>query len=143
LEPCERGCEWPIAGEVPGRAGVAPPKLAPPSLALLVLPRSGGRRCEVEAEAASRLPCSRLPCSRLPCSRPAAEEEEEEGFSAGVSARTGARLRPVPDKEAAEAGAGGGLPLPASRAICRALRLVRVRVRARVGLRARARGLGG
>ena len=42
LEPCERGCEWPIAGEVPGRAGVAPPKLAPPSLALLVLPRSGG-----------------------------------------------------------------------------------------------------
>ena len=125
LEPCERGCEWPIAGEVPGRAGVAPPKLAPPCIALLVLPCSGVARCAVlarsgvprrvvEAEAGSRLPCNRLPCNRLPCCRPAAEEE---GVSAGVSARMGARLRLV------------------SRESGRAVRLVRVRVRVRVKVR--------
>ena len=79
-------------------------------------PRRGVPRREAEAEAGSgRLPCSRLPCSRLPCnrpwpcSRPAAEAEEEQGVSAGVSARTGARLRPVPNEaEAEEAEAAGG-----------------------------------
>ena len=148
MEPCERGCEWPIEGEVPGRAGVAPPKLAPPCIALLVLPCSGVARCAVlarsgvprrvvEAEAGSRLPCNRLPCNRLPCCRPAAEEE---GVSAGVSARMGARLRLVPNDEAeakaeaeAEAAeAGGGRDQPVSRESCRAVRLVRLRVRVRV-----------
>ena len=149
MEPCERGCEWPIEGEVPGRAGVAPPKLAPPCIALLVLPCSGVARCAVlarsgvprrvvEAEAGSRLPCNRLPCNRLPCCRPAAEEE---GVSAGVSARMGARLRLVPNDEAeaeAEAAeAGGGRDQPVSRESCRAVRLVRVRLRVRLRIRLR------